>query len=89
MEADLDKQEPLRPAAGELSGDRLLQTNYVSTGSASARRRKVWSVCLKTWTFSERYTVHELLYIVLYVYIVVFFLLSPSRAHRRTCCDDR
>ena len=83
MEADLDKQEPLRPAAGELSGDRLLQTNYVSTGSASARRRKVWSLCLKTWTFSERYTVHELLY------IMVIFLFSPSRARRRTCCVDR
>lgn len=41
MEADLDKQEALRPSAGELHGDRLLQTNYVSTESASARRRKV------------------------------------------------
>ena len=41
MEPDLDKQEVLRPNQTELSGDRLLNTHYVNTGTSSARRRKV------------------------------------------------
>ena len=44
MEADLDKQEVLRPQQGELSGERLLNTYYVNTGSASSRRKKVSQV---------------------------------------------
>lgn len=41
MEADLDKQEVLRAQQGDLAGERLLNTYYISPGSASSRRRKV------------------------------------------------
>ena len=44
MEADLDKQEALRPTQGELYGDRLLNSHYVNTGNASSRKRKVSSL---------------------------------------------
>ena len=41
MEADLDKSEMLKPQAGELSGDRLLNSHYVNTSSATNRKKKV------------------------------------------------
>ena len=39
METDLDKSEMVKPQTGELSGDRLLNTHYVSTGATNKRRK--------------------------------------------------
>ncbi len=41
MEADLDKSEVVKPRSGELCGERLLHTYYVSTAPSGGRRRKV------------------------------------------------
>ena len=55
MEPDLDKQEVLRPNQSELSGDRLLNTHYVNTGSSSARRRKV-----RCFIFNQYFSSYDL-----------------------------
>ena len=40
MEADIDKDDGLKPGPGELGGDRLLNTHYVNTVPSSARSRR-------------------------------------------------
>ena len=41
MEADLDKNEKLKPQPGELYGERLLHTNYIKTSPTLTRKKKV------------------------------------------------
>ena len=43
MEADLDKNEVLRPRSGELQGDRLLNNNYADKTQrvAPAKKKRV------------------------------------------------
>ena len=40
MEADLDKNEVLRPRSGELQGDRLLNNNYADKTQRAAPAKK-------------------------------------------------
>ncbi len=41
MEADLDKNELLKPQHGELIGDRLLYTKYCGSMSAAHKQKRV------------------------------------------------
>ena len=43
MESDLDKAELLRQRTGELTGDRLLNTDYITTTSPASRKKRVRS----------------------------------------------